>query len=492
MRARIVRAGCPAALIAALVISGCAVGPNYERPSLASPETFRGETAPPSASSLADLPWWEVFNDPTLVALIEESLENNYDLRIAVARVEESYAGVGVARSELFPQFGYDFVASRGRGTVLGTAVTTPPFTTSNLFLAALNVSWEIDIWGRIRRSTQAAQGQFLASDAARRGVILSLVAGVAQAYFQLRELDAELAITRDSVDTFQKTLALFTRQFQGGVASKLEVERAQAALSQAAATVPRLEAEIVAQEDQLCVLLGRAPGPIPRGALLIDQKMPSPEVPAGLPSALLERRPDLVQAEETAYSANASVGVSIANFLPTIGLTSLYGSQSSQLSNLLTKGTGIWGIAGQASGPLFRGGQLWYSYKGARATLEETQAQYQGTVLTALQEVADALASRQKLIESQQQQAVAVAALEESVRLSLLRYTDGLSNYIEVLDAQQQLFPAETTLAQVERDELLAVVQLYKALGGGWSLDATPGAPTATPAPSAVPPPGP
>ncbi|HTF32164.1 MAG TPA: efflux transporter outer membrane subunit [Myxococcota bacterium] len=492
MRRRIAWAGSPAALAAALALSGCAVGPNYERPPLASPESFRGEAAPPSASSLADLPWWEVFNDPTLVALIQESLQNNYDLRVAVARVEESYAGVGVARSELFPQFGYDFIASRGRGTSFGgqpTGAVTGIGSTSNLFVAALNVSWEIDIWGRIRRATQAAQGQFLATDAARRGVILSLVAGVAQAYFELRELDAELEITRNSVDTFQKTLALFTRQFQGGVASKLEVERTRAALAQAAATVPRLEAQIVAQEDQLCVLLGRPPGPIPRGTSLIDQKVPSPEVPAGLPSALLERRPDLVQAEEIAYSANANVGVSIANFLPTIGLTSLYGSQSTQLSNLLTKGTGIWGIAGQAAGPLFRGGQLYYTYKGARATLEETQALYQGTVLTALQEVSDALAARQKLVESREQQIVAVTALEESVRLSLLRYTDGLANYIEVLDAQQQLFPAETTLAQVERDQLLAVVLLYKALGGGWSLDAMPGTPTTpTPAPAPSP----
>ncbi|HXZ23767.1 MAG TPA: efflux transporter outer membrane subunit, partial [Methanomassiliicoccales archaeon] len=311
---------------------------------------------------------------------------------------------------------------------------------------------------------------------------------GVAQAYFELLELDAELAITRNSVDTFQKTLALFTRQFQGGVASKLEVERAQAALSQAAASIPRLESQIVAKEDQICVLLGRPPGPIPRGAVLIEQKTPSPEVPAGLPSALLERRPDLVQAEDLAFSANANVGVSIANFLPAIGLTSIYGSQSTELSNLLTKGTGLWGVAGTAAQPLFRGGQLYYSYKGAQASLEETQAQYQGTVLTALQEVADSLSARQKLIESREQQAVAVTALEESVRLSLLRYTDGLSNYIEVLDAQQQLFPAQTTLAQIERDQLIAVVQLYKALGGGWSLDAAPG----TPAPVPPPPPSP
>jgi len=487
MRRRIARTGSPAALVTALLLSGCAVGPNYERPPLASPETFRGEAAPPSASSLADLPWWEVFNDPTLVALIQESLQNNYDLRIAVARVEEASAGVGIARSEIFPQFGYGFAASRGRNSFLG-GISGTNSGTGNYFVAALNVSWEIDIWGRIRRATEAAQGQFLATDAARRGVILSLVAGVAQAYFELRELDAELEITRNSVETFQKTLALFTRQFQGGVASKLEVDRAQAALSQAAATVPRLESQIVAQEDQLCVLLGRPPGPIPRGALLIDQKMPSPEIPAGLPSALLERRPDLVQAEEVAFAANSNVGVSIANFLPTIGLTSIYGSQSTQLSNLLTKGTGLWGLAGQAAGPLFRGGQLYYSYKGAQASLAETQAQYQGTVLTALQEVSDSLSARQKLIESREQQVVAVTALEESVRLSLLRYTDGLSNYIEVLDAQQQLFPAQTTLAQVERDQLLAVVQLYKALGGGWSIDAAPGTPAPTPPPTPSP----
>ena len=233
MGCRIARASSPAALVAALLLSGCAVGPNYERPPLVSPDTFRGEAAPPSASSLADLPWWEVFNDPTLVALIQESLQNNYDLRVAVARVEEAYAGVGVARSELFPQFGYGFDASRGRNSFLGGVGIPGTSGTQNFFLAALNVSWEIDIWGRIRRATEAAQGQLLATDAARRGVILSLVAGVAQAYFQLRELDAELEITRNSVETYQKTLALFTRQFQGGVASKLEVDRAQAEGSQ-------------------------------------------------------------------------------------------------------------------------------------------------------------------------------------------------------------------------------------------------------------------
>jgi len=487
MGRRTILAGLPAALLATFALAGCAVGPNYERPPLASPETFRGESPPPSATSLADLPWWEVFNDPTLVALIEESIANNYDLRVAVARVEQAYSGVGVARSEIFPQLNYGFAASRGRNSFLG-GLSGSNTGTTNYFATALNLSWEIDVWGRIRRSTEAAQGQYLATDAARRGVILSLVAGVAQAYFELLELDAELAITRNSVDTFQKTLALFTRQFQGGVASKLEVERAQAALSQAAASIPRLESQIVAKEDQICVLLGHPPGPIPRGAVLIEQKTPSPEVPAGLPSALLERRPDLVQAEDLAFSANANVGVSIANFLPAIGLTSIYGSQSTELSNLLTKGTGLWGVAGTAAQPLFRGGQLYYSYKGAQASLEETQAQYQGTVLTALQEVADSLSARQKLIESREQQAVAVTALEESVRLSLLRYTDGLSNYIEVLDAQQQLFPAQTTLAQIERDQLIAVVQLYKALGGGWSLDAAPG----TPAPVPPPPPSP
>ena len=465
----------PAAVLA-LALAGCAVGPNYRRPETASPEAYRGQEGPTQAASLADLPWWEVFHDPVLQDLIHEALQNDYDLQTAAQRVELARNLVGVERSPLFPQVGYEADAARGKNTLFSTV--SPGSGTGNAFLAALNASWEIDIWGRIRRSTEAARAELFASEAFRRGVWLSLVSSVAQAYFELRELDLELEIAQHTVASFQDTQRLFDRQYRGGVASRLEPLRAEAALAQAAAAIPSLEARIVAKENELSVLLGRQPGPIPRGAALVDQTVP-PEVPAGLPASLLERRPDLVESEQTLAAANARVGVAIADFLPRIGLTAVYGSVSPELHNLLEKGTLAWSVAAQAAGPIFQGGRLYYGYRAAKAQWEAARLQYDQSVLIALGEVSNTLVARQKFAEVRDQEARQVDALRESVRLSTVRYLGGLSSYIEVLDAQLQLFPAENALAQAERDLLLTTVQLYKALGGGWWLDpATPSGP--------------
>ncbi len=464
----IARRAVPFLLAAAL--AGCAIGPNYERPPVASPESYRDEPVPAAPESLADLPFWDVFRDDTLVALIHEALAENYDLRVIVARVETARSTAAIARSELFPQVGYDAAASRGKNSLLG-AVSPNGGEVGNSFLVALNAAWELDVWGRIRRASEAARADLLATDAFRRAVVLSLVTSVAQAYFELRELDLELEIAKRSVVAFEKTRDLFDRQFKGGVASRLQVLRAEAALQQVAATVPAIEQQIVAKENQLSVLIGKPAGPIARGATLVEQP-PPPDVPPGIPAQLLERRPDLLEAEQTLVATNARVGVAMADFLPRIGLTTLWGSVSPEVSDLLKNGTSLWSLLSSATGPILTFGQNWYGYEAAKSDWEAARARYEGQVLIALQDVSNALTARVKSTQVRDAQALQVAALSESVRLSTVRYVDGLSNYIEVLDAQQQLFPAELDLARAERDRLVAVVLLYSSLGGGWSYD--------------------
>ena len=454
-----------------VTLCSCAIGPNYRRPTIDTPPAYRGETAPTAApadaTSLADLPWWHVFQDPVLQGLIEEALVDSYDVRIIASRVEQARFAVGVTRADLLPQAGYEGAAQRARAfNPLGGANVT-----TNQFLGVLQMAWEIDIWGRIRRATEASLANLLATEDVRRGVILSLVTGVAQAYFELRELDLELEIARRTRDSFQETLDLFTRQLVGGVGNKLATSRAEAALANAAATIPDLERQIVAKENQLSILLGRHPTPITRGALLTDQVYP-PEVTAGLPADLLERRPDILQAEQNIVAANALVGVAIADFLPRIGLTTLYGAQSTELENILKGPANIWSVGASLAGPIFQGGRLYYNYKGNAAAWEETILAYEQTVLNALGEVSNTLVARQKFAESRVESEREVAALRESVRLSTLRYTAGLANYYEVLEAQQQLFPAQNFLARTQLNQLVAVVQLYRALGGGWRTE--------------------
>jgi multidrug efflux system outer membrane protein len=452
------------------LLGGCAIGPDYKRPAVAEPETFRGQ-ATAEAVSLADAPWWEIFRDPILKDLIQEALRNNYDVRIAAARVQEARANFVVSRSDLYPSLDYGAGVSRGKVLpgILGSPGGQAP-EASNFYSATLTMSWELDIWGRIRRSTEAARAILLATEDARRGVWLTLVSDLAQAYFELLELDVRLQVARDSRDAYQYTFDLFQDRFTLGVASKLETARAQGALGEAQANIPQLESAIVAKENQISILLGKNPSPILRGRPMYEQPV-VPVVPAGLPSALLERRPDLRQAEQLLESANARIGVAKAEFLPKLNLTGLFGTASPEVS-ALTGGTAtIWAVAGMLSGPLLNAGRTLGNYRASVAQWEQAKLQYQQAVLTALREVSDALTALGKLSEAETGQGGAVKALEEAVGHATDRYRQGLANYFEVLEAQQQLYPAQYTLAQIRRDRLLAHVRLYKALGGGWSL---------------------
>jgi multidrug efflux system outer membrane protein len=332
-------------------------------------------------------------------------------------------------------------------------------------------MAWEIDIWGRIRRATEASLADLYAAEDVRRGVVLTLITDVAQAYLELRDLDVELEIAHRTHDSFQNTFALFERRFRGGVGNRLATSRADALVASTAATIPELERQIVVKENQLSILLGRPPGAIPRGHVLDEQSLP-PSIPVGLPAGLLERRPDILAAEQNIVASNALVGVAVANFLPRIGLTTLYGGQSSELENVVKSAGNVWSIGAALTGPLFQGGRLYYDYKGRVAAWEEAKLAYEQTVLNALAEVSNALIARQKFAASQVELERQVAALNEAVRLSTIRYNDGLSGYFEVLDSQQELFPAEIALARTRLNQLVAFVQLYRALGGGWRAE--------------------
>ena len=456
-------------MVLAALLAGCAIGPDYKRPSVAEPPIFRGQ-ATAEAASLADLPWWEVFQDIILKNLLTEALGSNYDVKIAAARVQEARAQVGVARSEYFPAIDYNVGAQRTRfsGAVLGLQGAAP--TTNNLYYGFLSASWEIDIWGRIRRSNEQARASLMGTEEARRGVWLTLVSDLAQAYFELLALDVRLQIARNSTDAYQSTYNVFQDRLNVGAASKLETSRAEGALGAAEASIPQLESDIVAKENQISILLGRSPAPIPRGMPMYEQVV-VPTVPAGLPAALLERRPDLRQAEQKLVGANANIGVAKAEFFPRLSLTALFGRASPEVS-ALTGGTAtIWAVAGMLSGPIFEGGRNLSNYRVSKAQWEQVKLQYEQAVLTALREVSDALTALGKLSEAETGQERSVKALEQAVGFATDRYRHGFASYFEVLEAQQQLYPAQNTLAQIRRDRLLAHVQLYKALGGGWSL---------------------
>jgi len=465
-----VRGWIASGIVAAALLGGCAIGPNYKRPSVAEPQTFRGQ-ATAEAASLADAPWWEVFHDPILKDLIQEAVRNNYDVRIAAARVQEARANFVVSRSDLYPSLDYGVGVSRSNLTagVLGGAGGQAP-TTRNFYSGTLAMSWELDIWGRIRRSNEAAWATFLATEDARRGVWLTLVSDVAQAYFELLALDVRLEIARNSTDAYQRTYNVFQDRFQFGTASKLETSRAEGALGEAQATIPQLESDIVAKENQIGILLGKSPAPVPRGTPMYAQTV-VPTVPAGLPSTLLERRPDLRQAEQQLVSANARVGVAKAEFFPKLSLTTLFGTASPEVSALTGGSATIWAVAGMLSGPLLNAGRTLGNYRASVAQWEQAKLQYEQVVLTALREVSDALTALGKLSEAETTQDRAVKALEEAVEHATDRYRYGLASYFEILEAQQQLYPAQNTLAQIRRDRLLTHVRLYKALGGGWSL---------------------
>ena len=449
-----------------LLLCACAIGPDYRRPEVAEPPAFRGDEAA-TPTSIADLPWWELFRDETLKGLIEEALQQNHDLRIAASRVEQARYAVGIVRADALPQVGYQGSAERGKFAIPGFGLSR----TENVFFGALQTAWEVDLWGRIRRSTEASLANLYFAEDARRGVVLSLVTDVAQAYLELRELDLELAIALRTRDSFQQTFDLFERQLVGGVGTRLATSRAQAALASTSATIPDLERQIVAKENQLAILLGRPPGDIPRGSPLNEQGF-GPEIPVGLPADLLRRRPDVRQAEDAIVAANARVGVAIADFFPRIGLTALYGNQSSDLDDIVHAGSNVWSIGAAVSGPLFQSGRLYYGYKFDKAAWEESLAVYEQTVLNALAEVSNTLVARQKLVASNAELERQVVALQDAVQLSSSRFTGGLANYYEVLESQQELFPAENALARNQLAALISVVQLYRALGGGWQAE--------------------
>ena len=457
------------ALTIALLCAGCPVGPDYKAPEIHEPESFRVDVPVEKGASLADLPWWKVFEDPELQKLVNRAIRENLDLRAAAARVEQSRAFIGVARSQLLPQVGYSGDFSRQKAPFLPGSQPQ----TYNLFTGAFNLAWEIDLWGRIRRSSEAAEAQFWATEEAQRGILLSLVSGVAEAYFQLLKLDREKVIAEETVLAFQKSLDLFQQRYEGGVGSELAVARAEAALADVASLVPSLDAQIMVAENALNVLLGQNPAEITRGKPLADQKT-VPEVPAGIPSELLQRRPDLKQAQDRMISANASVGVSVANFFPRIGLSSLYGSASADLSDMLNGTPGVWNIAAALSGPIFTGGLNYRQYQGQVAAWEAEVAIFEQAVLEAFAEVSNLLTIQYSLRAQRRERERGVRALENAVDLSFLRYEIGLANYFEVIDAQQQLFPAQINLARTRTQQLTVVAQLYRALGGGWELETT------------------
>lgn len=452
----------------AFLLGGCAVGPRYQRPAVASPPVSRGQAAPESAS-LADLPWWEVFRDDALRGLIQAAIANNNDLRAAASRVEQARQYRVQTRSEYFPGIGYEAGISGGKNEFLGNPAGSSG-TRRGAVVAGIGAAWEADVWGRIRRLNEAALADYLATEHGRRGVLLSLTTGVAQAYFELLEIDLRLEIARRNVSSLEEILRIFEERLAGGTASRLESTRAEGALAMTAAAIPELERRSAVQENEIRLLLGSAPGAIPRQGTLLEHTAP-PDVPAGIPSQLLERRPDVLQAEMAVRAANARIGIATAAFFPRIGLTALLGRSSSPLQDFLSGRTNVWSAASTALGPIWEGRGLRAQKRQAVAAWEQTRIEYEQTILAAFRDVSNALISREKLEAVRQRQMEAVKAYQAAVEVSMQRYLAGKSGYFEVLDAQQQLTPAENALAQTEVDRRLVIVQLYQALGGGWRL---------------------
>ena len=463
----------PVLVVTILGLAGCAVGPNYQRPETPTPAGYRGADSSQiadSARSLADAPWWTLFKDSTLVDLIHQGLLNNFDLRIATARVDQAAAFIGLAKSQYWPQIDASLGGSRTHFSTdqLGASTGDRDRTT---YGANLGLSWEIDLFGRVRRLSESATAQFLATEEARRGVLVDLVASIGQAYLSLRELDLELEIAQRTLDTRRGTLTLFQQRFAGGVASNLEVQQAAADVAQTEATIPDLRRRIAAQENLINFLLGRGPGTVPRGTTLATEVLP-PEVPVGLPSTLLERRPDVLAAEQNLVSANADVGVAKADFFPRISLTGLFGVASSELKNLGSTDALLWSVGGGLLQPIFHGGAIRKNYQAALAARDAAIAGYLRSTQNAFREVANALADIHELRLVRISADSQVLARREAARLARVRYEGGLSNYLEVLDADRQLFSAENDLARSMEIQVGSYIDLYRALGGGWNAD--------------------
>jgi outer membrane protein, multidrug efflux system len=461
----------------AALLAGCAVGPNYQRPTVQVPQSFRTpEPAPaqPAAgpASLADLKWWDVFRDDQLQQLIRTGLTRNYDLRDAIARVEGARASLGITRSNQYPNLNATGDIEFSRLSRDGSFPLPATFVSSqnrNWGQASLNLlSFEVDIWGRLRRATEATRANLLNAEENRKAVATTLVSDLATSYFSLRELDDELEISRRTLGTRQESLSLIRTRQTGGVATDLDLRQGEQLVYTAAQTIPVLQQQIEQTENRITLLLGENPGAIARGRNLTAQEVP-PEVPAGLPSAMLERRPDVRAAEEALIAANAEIGVAKAAYFPQISLTGAIGGQSSQLSSLFSGPKSAWSFVPQISQPIFTAGKLRSTVKLAEAQRQSALVQYEKAIQTAFTDVSNALIAHQRVRESRVQQEGLVTALEDRTRLAYVRYRGGVDTQLNALDADRDLFQAQLTLSQIRLGELLSVVQLYKALGGGW-----------------------
>lgn len=460
----------PVVAVLSFLLLSCAVGPDYERPTTTTPDSFRMAEKGDDATSIANLSWWDLLQDEELQKLIRISLEENKDLKRAVATVEEFQARMFIARTDFVPQLSVGANApSFGRKSNFLVPGFPNPF---NYYLQG-NLSWELDIWGRIRRSNEAARGDLLGREEGRRAVILQLVSGVAEAYFDLLQFDMQLDIARRTLKSWEESVRIAQARLRQGITSRLDADQFEAERANAAARAAELERQMVQKENQLSVLLGRAPHQIPRGRSLTEQVMP-PAVPPGLPSELLQRRPDIVQAEQGLAAATARIGMAKADRFPKLSITGLLGVASPHLSRLVANETEF-GVAGPSLvGPLLNAQILGFQQEAVEAQARQAVAQYEQSILVAFREVEDALVAVRTAREQREAQVQQVEALRSALRLASLRYKGGLANYLDVLIAQRNLFEAELALTGTHRLHLVSIVQLYKALGGGWSPDET------------------
>ncbi len=459
------RARLLAALLSSMV-AGCMVGPDYQRPDVATPKAYVYE--PKESTVVADVEWWKRFEDPVLDGLIVEALANNRNVKIAAANVAQAAGVLQSTRSPLYPQVGYQGSAARARFSENGTnslasGITNP----TNVYQALAGATWEIDLWGRVRRQTEAAQANLLATDEARRGVILSLVASVANGYLQLRGLDEQLAMAKRTLDTYGESLRIMKYKFEYGRVSEMNVEQATARYQTAAAQIPRIRRDIAVLEDALSILIGRNPGPIPRGKSIFEIALPA--IPAGVPSELLERRPDLMQAEQQLIAANALIGAAKAQYFPAISLTGALGTASTDLSNLFKGPARTWNFAGTIVGPIFTAGLIAGQVAQAEAAEHAALLSYELAIQNAFADVDNALVARETLAEQVVEQEKLVNALRGYSRLAQALFDGGRTPYSTVLQAEEQLFPAELDWAAARAQLCGSLVGIYKAMGGGW-----------------------
>jgi len=456
-------------LFLTITLCGCTVGQNYTKPSVVTPAAWRIDEK--ESKDVANTQWWEQFNDPTLNALIQTALKENKDLLLATSRVDEYLARYQTTRADLFPQVDAQTTASRARSTQKGPVPLSSSIDpVSNNFVANLNLSWEIDIWGQLRRSTEAARADLLSLQEAKKAVVLTLIANVANAYIHLLSLDHQLEISRATLKTREDSVTLFQSRFDGGLVSEVELLQVKSEYYATLAVIPTIEANITQQENALSILLGQNPGPITRGKTFNELILPS--VPAGIPSKVLEQRPDILQAEQQLVSANARLGAAQAQFFPSISLTSALGTSSAELENLFTGPAQTWSFAGSIIGPIFNAGKIRGQVNTAKAQRQEALFNYFIAIQNAFREVNDALASEYQIKNQLQSQAQQVEALEKYNSLAWLRYDNGYTDYLEVLDAQRNLFSVRLSYTQTKENLLREMVTLYLAMGGGWGLN--------------------